>query len=80
MRRYLQEVTGPAGAAKNVDDTYVTSAEELQKAVSAGARHILIMEHLDLTRLEIITKFRSPKILAISNNTWTIRVGTSSSC
>jgi indole-3-glycerol phosphate synthase len=74
MQRSLQQLAGPAGAANFEGVTNVTTPEELQEAVSAGARHILITEHLDLTTLKIIPTSKLPIILGMSNNTWTIRV------
>jgi hypothetical protein len=80
MRRSLQQEAGPAGAADYDGVTKVTRPAELQEAVSAGARHILITEHLDLTTLKIIPTSRLPKMLGVTNNTWTIRVGSTWSC
>jgi hypothetical protein len=80
MRRSLQQVSGPTGAATYDGVTNVTTPVELQEAVLAGARHILITDHLDLTTLEIIPTSELPKVLEITNSSWTIRVGLSSYC
>jgi hypothetical protein len=81
MWRSLQ-VAAPAGEINHEALIYVKTPAALQAAVSAGARHIQITEHLDLTTLEtskIFLIFGLPTILAISNDTWSIRVRSSSS-
>jgi hypothetical protein len=80
MQRSLQQVAGPEGSAEHEGVTYVTTPEELREAVSAGARHILITEHLNLTTLQIPPISSLPTMLGISNSTWTIRVCASPVC
>jgi hypothetical protein len=83
MRRSLQQVSGPAGAINNEGVRYVKTPEELQAAVSEGARHIQITDHLDLTTLEpskIFPTSSLPTILGVSNNTVSIQVLSISSC
>jgi hypothetical protein len=83
MQRSLQQAAGPAGAVNYEGVRYVKSPEKLQMAVTAGARHIQITEHLDLSTLEpseSISNSSSPTIIGISNNTLSVHVRSTSSC
>jgi hypothetical protein len=83
MQRSLQQAAGPAIAANFEGVTNVKTPVELQAAVSEGARHILITEHLDLTTLEpskLSPNSNISTILEISNSTLSIHVRLSSSC
>jgi hypothetical protein len=73
LLRSLQETNGPAVAE---DVRNVTTAEELQAAMNAGVRHIVITEHLDLTSLQPYIGYPTfPQIrLGLSPSTWSIRV------
>jgi hypothetical protein len=73
MLRGLQEAPGPAGEA---EVTYVMTPEELHAAVSQGARHIEITEHLDLTTLKADTTLPSATLfyLDLSSSIRSIRV------
>jgi hypothetical protein len=71
--RALHEAPGPAGEA---EVTYVMTPEELHAAVSEGARHIEITEHLDLTTLKADTTLTSATLfyLDFASSTRSIRV------
>jgi hypothetical protein len=76
LLRSLQDTSGPAGAE---DMRNVATAEELQAAIAAGVRHIVISEHLDLTALQPYIGYPFPQIkLGLSPSTWSIRVRPSS--
>jgi hypothetical protein len=59
---------------------YVATPEELQAALSAGARHIEITEHLDLTTFETFNSEYGLVKVEVSASTWSIRVCSISSC
>jgi hypothetical protein len=66
-----------ASESESAEVTYVRTPEELQAALSTGARHIEIIDHLDLSSLEaasIDTVTSHPSKLGLSPSTWTIRV------
>jgi hypothetical protein len=71
MLRALQEAVS---AADKTQVTYVTTPEELQAALLAGARHIEITEHLDLTDFEPFNSAYQLVKLEVSALTWSIRV------
>jgi hypothetical protein len=73
MLRALQEAASAAGSAQV---TYVTTPEELQGALSAGARHIEITEHLDLTPFEVFNSTYGLVKVEVNASTWSIRVRT----
>jgi hypothetical protein len=65
MLRSLQQAAEGTGSEKVV---YVATANEFQAAARAGARHIEVTEHLDLTNDEAFYKVH------VSRSTWSIRV------
>jgi hypothetical protein len=75
MLRALQEAASAEGSAQV---TYVSTPQELQTALSAGALHIEITEHLDLTSLETFnSEWDGPGGLVkveVVASTWSIKV------
>jgi ketol-acid reductoisomerase len=71
MLRALQEAVS---AAEKTRVTYVATPDELQTALSAGARHIEITEHLELTFFETFNSVYGLVKLQANASTWSIRV------
>jgi hypothetical protein len=67
--RTLQQAVQSDGLA---EVTYVTTTKELYKALLSGARHITILQHLDLTQ----TVEEHPLLTSIffTSSTWSFRV------
>jgi hypothetical protein len=80
MPSQLRALQQAASSAAPAEVTYVGTASALQAAISEGARHIQITEHLDLSAIEIFLSshylhgegFQAKFELMVS--TWSIRV------
>jgi hypothetical protein len=72
MLRTLQQAAGATGSEEVVS---VATSNEFQEALRAGARHIEITEHLDLTFQEAeLSSVKLSYKLEVLPSTWSIRV------
>jgi hypothetical protein len=78
LKPAMQDVHQQVGSASvSAEVTDVRTPEELQAALSTGARHIEIINHLDLTTIQAATidnVTSHPSKLGLTPSTWTIHV------
>jgi hypothetical protein len=70
----LRDLQAAAGTAGEGEVAYVATAEELQAAAGAGARHIVITDHLDLSSLAAFKGVKLKRMIETMASTWSIRV------